>query len=131
MIKGVFRRVFGTFYEGSILHAKFVVSAGPVFALKSLTGGANYQLTLVKNATAGRLTLTLPGGCRQLALLGAQHVAVSNPGALASVLDIFPRGAPFVEGTGVLDLITVQVLAAAVQDAAATDELHFTLYVGK
>lgn len=133
MLKGLFPRLFGNFREGGIIHAKFVTTAGPLFALKVLSANnanGNYQMTLAKNATAGRLTLTVPAA-RNIALLNASHIAVSSPGTIASILDVFYRGAVISESTGVLDLLCVNVATDTAQDAAALDELHFTLMVDK
>ena len=134
MIRGLFPRLFGNFREGGIVHAKFVTAvggAGSTYALKTNRAQQNYQgLTLVRNAAVGRLTLTLTGGARSIALLSA-HAFVAGAGNTALMLAILPRGAAIVESTGVLDLLCLQAAADTVQDTAIGDELHFTLYVDR
>lgn len=132
MLEGVFGRFGSQFREGCVIHAKFVVTAGPVFTVKSSRPGANFRkLTLVKNGGTGLLRLTLTGGAREIALLNATYVNIADPTDVTDNLKISPVAA-FVETTGVLDFVAVtgDGTEAAV-DPATTDEIHFTLYVAK
>jgi hypothetical protein len=132
MLTHVFSRFFTQFRDGAVIHAKFVVSAGPVFTLKSTRVGANYgALSLVKNGGTGLLKLTLAGGCKEIALLNATYVNLADPTDVTDCLRIVPSAA-FVESTGVLTFtaITGDGTEAAV-DPNNTDEIHFTLYVSK
>lgn len=132
MLEGIFGRFGSQFREGQIIHAKFVVTAGPVFTFKSSRPGANFRkLTLVKNGGTGLLRLTLTGGAREIALLNATYVNIADPTDVTDNLKISPVAA-FVETTGVLDFVAVTGDGTeAAADPAATDELHFTLYVAK
>lgn len=132
MLTHLFTRFGSQFREGGIIHGKFVVTAGPVFTLKSAKPGSNYQaLTLVKNGGTGLLKLTLTGGAREIALLNATYVNLADPTDVTDHLRINPVAA-FVEATGVLTFVSItgDGTEAAV-DAVATDEIHFTLYVAK
>lgn len=132
MLTHVFQRFASQFRDGAVIHAKFVCSAGPVFAAKSTRVGSNYNgLSLVKNGGTGLLKLTLAGGCKEIALLNATYINIADPTDVTDSLIIVPNAA-FVESTGVLTFNSItgdgtEVLA----DAVATDELHFTLYVSK
>jgi hypothetical protein len=132
MLKGVFPRLFGNFREGALVHAKFVVTAGPVYTLKSAVPGSNYNgLSLVKDTSTGFLALTLAGGARQIAVLSAMHLNIADPADVTDYLNIFATPA-FVEGTGVLKFRCITSDGTeAFADPQATDELHFSLYVAK
>lgn len=132
MLEGLFSRLGSQFREGGIIHVKFVCSAGPVFAAKSTRVGSNHRkLTLVKNGGTGLLRLTLAGGAREIALLNASYVNIADPTDVTDNLKISPIAA-FVETTGVLDFVAITGDGTeAAADPAATDELHFTLYVAK
>lgn len=133
MITHVFRN-FGTqFREGAIIHAKFVVSAGPIFTVKSSRPGANYQgLTLIKNGGTGLLKLTLTGGAREIGLLGDPvYLNIADPTDLTDCLNI-RLNAAIVESTGVLTFgATTGDGVETAADPAVNDEIHFTLYVAK
>lgn len=132
MLTHLFPRFHSQFREGGIIHAKFVVSAGPVFTAKATRVGSNYNaLSLVKNGGTGLLKLTLAGGAREIALINATYVNIADPTDVTDCLSIVPNAA-IVESTGVLtfNAITGDGTEALV-DPAATDEIHFTLYVGK
>lgn len=133
MLRFLFPRLFGNFKEGAIIHAKFVVSAGPVYTLKTNNAAANYPLTLANGGT-GLLTLTLPVnagvGVRNIAVLNASHVNVATPGTATTMLKLYPTA--ITPSTGVVTFsmqnsANPEVLAPA----ANTDELHFCLYVDK
>lgn len=132
MITHTFTRFNTQFRDGALIHAKFVVAAGPVFAAKSARVGANYGgLSLVKNGGTGLLKLTLAGGCREMALINATYVNIADPTDATDNLRITPVGA-FVETTGVMTFAAVTGDGVeAVADPAVTDEIHFTLYVAK
>lgn len=133
MLEGLFSRLGSQFREGGIIHVKFVVSAGPVFAAKSTRVGANHRkLALVKNGGTGLLRLTLSGGAREIALLGNPiYCNIADPTDVTDNLKISPVAA-FAESTGILDFVAVTGDGTeAAADPAATDEIHFTLYVAK
>lgn len=133
MIDGVFSRLFSQFREGSIIHAKFVVSAGPVYTAKSTRPGSNHRrLTLAANGGTGLIRLSLSGGGREIALLGDPvYVNIADPTDVTDHLQIKPVAA-FVESTGTLDFVCISGDGSeAATDPAATDEIHFTLYVAK
>lgn len=132
MLTHLFTRFGSQFREGGIIHAKFVVAAGPVFAVKSSRPGSNYQtLSLVKNGGTGLLKLTLAGGAREIALLNATYVNIADPTDVTDNLKISPVAA-IVESTGVLTFVAVTGDGTeALADPVATDEIHFTLYVAK
>ena len=132
MLTHLFTRFGSQFREGGIIHAKFVVTAGPVFTVKSTRPGSNYQaLTLIKNGGTGLLKLTLTGGAREVALLNATYVNIADPADVTDSLRIVPNAA-FVESTGALTFNAVTGDGVeALADPAATDEIHFTLYVAK
>lgn len=132
MLEGLFSRLGSQFREGGIIHVKFVVAAGPVFAAKSTRPGSSHRkLTLVKNGGTGLLRLTLTGGAREIALLNATYVNIADPTDVTDNLKISPIAA-FVETTGIIDLVSVTGDGTeAAADAATTDEIHFTLYVAK
>lgn len=132
MLTHLFTRFGSQFREGGIIHAKFVVSAGPVFTVKSSRPGSNYQaLSLVKNGGTGLLKLTLANGAREIALLNASYVNIADPTDVTDSLGLVLNAA-IVESTGVLtfNAITGDGTEALV-DPVATDEVHFTLYVAK
>lgn len=132
MLTHLFPRLGSQFREGGFIHAKFVVSAGPVFTVKSSRPGSNYQaLSLVKNGGTGLLKLTLAGGAREIALVNATYVNLADPTDVTDHLRICPTAA-IDESTGVLTFVAVtgDGTEAAV-DPAATDEIHFLLYVAK
>jgi hypothetical protein len=132
MLTHLFTRFGSQFREGGIIHAKFVVAAGPVFAAKSARPGSNYNgLTLVKNGGTGLLKLTLAGGAREIALLDATYINIADPTDVTDSLVLVPNAA-FVESTGVLTFNSITGDGAeALVDAVATDEIHFTLYVAR
>jgi hypothetical protein len=132
MLTHLFSRFGSQFREGGVIHAKFVVSAGPVFALKSTRPGSNYgALTLVKNGGTGLLKLTLAGGAREIALLNASYVNIADPTDVTDSL-ILVMNAAIVESTGVLTFNAITGDGTeALADPVATDEIHFTLYVAK
>lgn len=132
MLKYLFPRFGSQFPEGGIIHAKFVVTAGPVYTLKSSVRGSNYPgLSLAKDTSTGFLALTLAGGCKQVACLSAMHVNIADPTDVTDYLNIFATPA-FVENTGVLKFRCITSDGTeAFADPQATDELHFTLYVSK
>lgn len=132
MLEGLFTRLGSQFREGGIIHAKFVVAAGPVFSAKSSRAGSSYKkLSLVKNGGTGLLRLTLAGGAREIALLGASYVNIADPADVTDSLKLAPVAA-INEATGVIDLVAVtgDGTEAAV-DPAVGDEIHVTLYVAR
>lgn len=131
MLDHLFTRLGSQFREGGIIHAKFVVAAGPVFAAKSTRAGSSHKrLTLEKNGGTGLLKLTLTGGAREIAVVGAQYVNIADPTDITDCLTL--NVLTVVESTGVITLVsTTGDGAEAAVDAATTDELHFTLYVAK
>lgn len=133
MLEGLFTRLGSQFREGGIIHVKFVVAAGPVFAAKSSRPGSNHRkLSLVKNGGTGLLRLTLAGGAREIAVLGTPiYVNVAAPTDVTAHLRIAPTAA-YVESTGILDFVAISGDGTeAAADPVATDEIHFTLYVAK
>lgn len=132
MLEGLFSRLGSQFREGGIVHAKFVVAAGPVFAAKSTRPGSSHRkLALVKNGGTGLLRLTVSGGAREIALLNVTYVNVADPTDVTDNLQINPVAA-FNETTGVIDLVSVTGDGTeAAADAAVTDEIHVTLYVAR
>jgi hypothetical protein len=135
MIQGVFPRLHGQYREGGIIHAKFVVSgsgASSTFAAKSAVAGSSHVRLSLARTGVGVLRLTLTGGARQIALLGDPvAVNVANPTTAASYCHIKPRAA-LVESTGLMDFdVLTNAGARAEMPFAATDEVHFTLYVDK
>jgi hypothetical protein len=132
MLTHLFTRFGSQFREGGIIHAKFVVAAGPVFTFKSTRPGASYGgLTLVKNAGTGLLKLTLAGGAREIAFLGAHYVNLADPTDVTDNLGIVLSGA-IVEATGVMTFNAVTGDGAeALVDPAVGDEIHITLYVAR
>jgi|SRR6188508_304279 len=133
MIEGLFSRLGSQFREGGIIHAKFVVATGPVFAAKSTRPGSSHRkLTLVKNGGTGLLRLTLTGGAREIALLGAPvYLNIVDPTDATDNLAITPVAA-IAETTGILDFVAVTGDGTeAAADPAVGDEIHFTLYVAK
>ncbi len=131
MLDHLFTRFGSQFREGGIVHAKFVVAAGPVFAAKSARAGSFHKrLALVKNGGTGLLKLTLDGGCRELAVVGAHYVNVADPTDITDCLAI--KVLSVTESTGVVTMVSVTGDGAeAAVDAATTDEIHFTLYIAK
>lgn len=133
MLTHLFPRLGSQFREGGIIHAKFVVSAGPVFTAKATRPASNYgALTLVKNGGTGLLKLTLAGGAREIALLGDPvYINIADPTDVTDCLSVKPNAA-IVESTGVLTFNAITGDGTeALADPAATDEIHFTLYVAK
>lgn len=133
MLEGLFQRLGSQFREGGIVHAKFLVATGPVFAAKSTRPGSSHRkLTLVKNGGTGLLRLTVSGGAREIALLGPPvYVNIADPTDVTDNLRICPIAA-VVETTGVLDFVSVTGDGTeAAADAAVGDEIHFTLYVAR
>lgn len=132
MLTHTFTRFNTQFRDGAIIHSKFVVSAGPVFAAKSTRIGSNYNaLSLVKNGGTGLLKLTLAGGAREIALLNASYVNIADPTDVTDSL-IIVMNAAINETTGVLTFNAITGDGTeALADPAATDEIHFTLYVAK
>lgn len=132
MLEGVFARFGSQFREGCVIHAKFVVAAGPVFAYKTTRpAAAHRRLTLVKNGGTGLLRLTLTGGAREIALLNVAYVNIADPTDVTDNLSITPIAA-INETTGVIDFVAVTGDGSeAAVDPATTDEIHITLYVAK
>lgn len=136
MIAGVFRRMFGNFREGAIVHAKFVVGGNggttATFTLKSNQGNANFGKLAMARTGVGLMSLTLSGGARNIALLDVQHVVVTGADASASYQTLRPRPA-FVEGTGVIAMrvLTNAGIAGGEMAFAVGDEVHATLYIDK
>jgi hypothetical protein len=133
MLEGLFSRLGSQFREGGIVHVKFVVAAGPVFAAKSTRPGSSHRkFTLVKNGGTGLLRLTLAGGAREIALLGPPiYVNVAAPTDVTAHLWINPVAA-IAETTGILDFVAISSDGTeAAADPVATDEIHFSLYVAK
>lgn len=135
MIAGVFRRLFGNFREGALLHAKFIVGGNggttATFALKSNQGNANFGKLAIARTGVGLGTITLSGGARNIALLDCQIVPVAAADVSGSYGFIRPRPA-FVEGTGVIAMRYLNNAGIAGEFAlTAGDEVHVTLYVDK
>jgi hypothetical protein len=133
MLDGVFSRFGSQFREGCVIHAKFAVTAGPIFTAKSTRPASSHRkLTLVKNGGTGLLRLTLSGGAREIALLGNPvYVNIADPTDVTDNLKISPVAA-INETTGVIDFVSVTGDGSeAAADAAVGDEIHITLYVAK
>ena len=133
MLKGLFPRLFGNFREGGIIHAKFVVTTGgtsPVYTLKSNQGSANYPLTLVGASSGNQLTLTVPGGARNIGVLHAGYINIVTPGTPGAFVRIEQRVA-IVEATGVVSFAILDGVTAANDVSVTGDEISFTLYVDK
>ena len=132
ILKNLFPRLFGQFREGGIIHAKFVVSGGgSVYTLKTAVGTQNYQSLSLANTATGKMTLTLAGAARAIALLEAMHVNVAAPATASAYLDV-NMAAAINEGAGTLQFATINKVATpALANPANTDELHFTLYVDR
>jgi hypothetical protein len=131
MLDHLFPRLGSQFREGGIVHVKFLVSSGPVFAAKaSRPGSFHKRLTLTKTAT-GKVQLVLTGGAREVALLAAHYVNIQDPTDVTDCMRICPITA-WTESTGTIDLLVISGDGAeAATDPAAGDEIHITLYVGK
>ena len=135
MLRNLFPRLFGNFKEGALVHSKFVVGGNggttATFTLKSSAASNSYPLTLVRSGV-GLLTLTLPGGARNIALANIEHVVVAGADASASYQTIRPRPA-FVEATGVIGLrvLTNAGVAGGEMAFTAGDEVHVLLYADK
>lgn len=132
MLDHLFTRVGSQFREGGLVHVKFVVAAGPVFAAKATRPGSFHKrLTLVKNGGTGLLKLTLDGGCREMALTGPPvYVNIADPTDVTDSLTL--NVLSVTESTGVITMVSITGDGAeAAVDAATTDEIHFTLYVAK
>ncbi len=132
MIDHVFMRMGSQFREGAILHAKFVVTSGPVYSAKSTRPGSFHnRLVLAKDVSTGFLKLTVTGGAREIALVSAIHVNVASPTDPTLFLQIRPYVA-IDEAGGVVKLKCVNGASTeAFADPAVTDEIHITLYVAK
>jgi len=132
MLEGLFSRLGSQFREGGIVHAKFVVSAGPVYTAKSTRPGSSHRkLALVANGGTGLLRLTLSGGAREIALLNVTYVNIADPTDVTDNLKISPVAA-IAETTGIIDFVAVTGDGTeAAADPAATDEIHITLYVAR
>lgn len=132
MLDHLFTRLGSQFREGGLIHAKFVVSAGPVFTPKSARPGSFHKrLSLVKDGSTGFLKLTLDGGAREIALAGAQYVNIAAPTDATLFLRVVQYEAT-VESTGVIKLKSLTgANPEAPADAVASDEIHVTLYVAK
>jgi hypothetical protein len=134
MLTHTFTRFNTQFRDGAMIHAKFVVSAGPLFAFKATRSGSSYNgLSLVKNGGTGLLKLTLLGGAREIAVVSARHINVSAPTDFTKALGLTVLSVS--EGTGIITLASfnagVTTASPAAADAITTDEVHFTLYVAK
>lgn len=132
MLEGLFSRLGSQFREGGIIHAKFVVASGPVFAAKTTRPGSSHRrLTLVKNGGTGLLRLTLTGAAREIALLNITYVNIVDPTDITDHLKIQPVAA-IVESTGIIDLVAITGDGSeGPVDPAVGDEIHVTLYVAK
>lgn len=133
MIEGLFTRLGSQFREGGVIHAKFVVTAGPVYTAKATRPGSSHRkLALVANGGTGLLRLTLTGGAREISLLGPPvYVNVAAPTDVTAHLRLAPVAA-IAEATGIIDFIAISGDGTeAAADPVATDEIHFTLYVAK
>ena len=132
MLRFLFPRLYGNFKEGAIVHAKFVVTAGPVYTLKNAASSQNYPMSLVTGG-AGLLTLTLlsqPSGVKNFAVLAAHHINIATPGTATTMLKLYPT--LLTPSTGVITFRAQNSAGTEVlADPAATDELHFTLYVDR
>lgn len=132
MLEGLFTRLASQFREGGLVHVKFLVAAGPVFAAKSSRPGSYHRkITLAKTGT-GTLRLVLAGGARELALCGAPvYCNIADPTDVTDCMRIVPITA-FTETTGTIDLMVISGDGVeAATDPAVGDEIHVTLYVGK
>ena len=131
MLEGLFTRFASQFREGGLIHAKFVVTAGPVFTAKSTRSGSSHRkLSLATNGGTGLLKLTLAGGAREIAVVSAHYVNIADPTDVTDILSL--NILSITESTGEITMVSVSGDGAeAAADAIATDELHFTLYVAK
>lgn len=127
MIRGLFPRVFSNFREAGIVHAKFVVSAGPVYTLKSAVSKTNFQGITAVAGTTGLITVTLTGGARSIAVLAAMHK--SQDALAATVFNVSVYS--IVEATGVVLLKLTLESSAALTNPANGDEIHITLLADK
>lgn len=133
MLDHLFTRLGSQFREGGLIHAKFVVSAGPTYTFKSSRpGAAHRRLSLVSNGGTGKIKLTLEGAARELALCGPPvYVNIADPTDITDHLRV-AADAAFVESTGVLTFTCISGDGTeAATDPAVGDEIHFTLYVAK
>lgn len=136
MIRGLFPRLFGSFREGGIVHAKFIFTAvgtTPTILLKTPAGNIVQPtlqggLTLARGAGVGLYTLTLLGGARQMTLV--QGLYLNKVGVFASDIDI--HVATQVESTGVMNLhFNVALNGAASDGITINDEVHVCVYADK
>lgn len=131
MLEQTFTRFGSQFREGAIIHVKFLVATGPVFAAKSTRAGSFHKkLSLTKTAT-GKCDLVLSGGAREIALVGAVYCNIADPTDVTDCLSINQITA-WTESTGTCSLLFVTGDGSeAAVDPAVGDEIHLTLYVAK
>lgn len=131
MLEQTFTRFGSQFREGAIIHVKFLVASGPVFAAKSTRAGSFHKkLSLTKTAT-GKCDLVLSGGARELAILNASYVNIQDPTDVTDCLSVNQITA-WTESTGTCSLLFCSGDGSeAATDPFAGDEIHITLYVAK
>lgn len=130
MLRYLFTRLGSQFREAGIIHAKFVAASGIVYAAKSSAAGTSHPDLSLATAGSGVHTLTLAGGCRDMAVLDIRHLNVADPTDVTDnrscdVKSITPSTGAIVFHT------TTEDGTEAAADPAATDEIHVTLYVAK
>lgn len=132
MLEGLFTRLASQFREGGLVHVKFLVATGPVFAAKSSRPGSYHRKLSLTKVDTGKLRLVLSGGARELALCGPPvYVNVADPTDVTDCMRVAPITA-WTESTGTIDLLVISGDGAeAATDPAVGDEIHVTLYVGK
>lgn len=136
MLKNLFPRLFGQFREGGIIRVRFVTGGGggatATFSLKSAQGTADYQgLTLVRTGV-GLFTLTLPGGGRNLALLGPGLLLTGVATLIGGTMSPTGQGAVTLGSNATIALQIIPSAGGAAPDTIAVgDEVHFVLLVDR
>lgn len=131
ILQTLFPKFLSQFKSGTLVHAKFVTSGTTTtvtFAFKSTVPGANFNaLTLVRTGV-GLYSLTLTGGAKQIAI---QNITIGVPSGRVG-LRFEPAVAAYIaEGTGVIQLASVNAAGATADTITAGDEVHVTLFIDK
>lgn len=132
MLRGLFPRLFGQFREGGFIHTKFVTSGTTTtvtFATKFTRARAAYPGMTLARTGVGLYSLTLPGGCKEMAIA---EIIVVPAAAGRRGLRFEPVAPGITESTGVVTLQALDYTVGALSDAiTAGDEVHVLLYVDK